>query len=213
MKKINSHLHLCLILILAFYTNVYAQEKKDALIVNVTLEHLIRTGRTFEDLGFYKNPVAPGISVLYQHQLTPKYFLSSGIVYQMGRLATYDGYVDRFRFGEMSVPLILKRVLSENEHKELSMSLGAFYGKMIHLDWESPSSGDWIDVPRKYDEHYSEKNSFADLFFSLGIYFPNNKGNKIGIEPYLKYRLKDNWMGYARHDLYYGLMVNYKLNL
>lgn len=213
MKNIIIRINLYLILMLTLYSNVFAQDRGNALIINGTLEHYIPYGRTFQHEGFYKYPVAPGLSVLYQYQLSPKYFLSSGIVYQMGRVATYINVPNRFRFGEMSVPLILKRVLTEDEHKELSMSVGIFYGKMIHLNWEAYGSGGWQDVAREYNEHYSEKNIFADLFFSLGITIPVNNGTKFGIEPYLKYRVKDNWMGYDRSEMHLGLMINYKFNL
>lgn len=202
-----------MLLMLAFLTNTSAQEGKSALIISGALAHFSRTGENASSNGFYQFPVDPGLSVFYQYQIGKKYFLSSGISYQMGRLATHDGYMDRFRFGEISVPLMLKRNLVHWNKTEFFMTIGISYGEMIHLDFESYGSGGWQDVPRKYDERYSEEDSFTDLLFNPGISFHVNQKTIVEIAPFLKYRVNDNWMEYARGNRYYGLMINYKFNL
>jgi hypothetical protein len=74
---------------------------------------------------FINIQLIPGFANDISINLPQNAFLSSGIIYQRGRIATYYMYVpDRFCFGEMIVLLILKRVITENEHKELSMSVG-----------------------------------------------------------------------------------------
>lgn len=135
----------------------------------------------------------------------------------MGRIATLKGATRRFRFGEISVPIIVKSILVQRDKKNLFATAGFSYGQMVHLNMQSPTSqSEWIEIPRefrKYEEHYSEKDAFADLLFGLGFSFTLSPKSEFAILPYLKYRVKDNGMEYYRDNLYYGIKISYQLNL
>lgn len=205
---------LFMLLTLNMFDDVNAQTSKNSLVFGGMLTHFQRSGEKSDIKGFYNYPVDPGAELLYQYQLSRVFFLSSGFSYQYGRISTWKGARNRFRFGEISVPVMLKLKLIQGDKKNFFASVGFAYGKMLHLDWESPSSlNEWIDVPRKYNEHYSNNDSFADLLLGLGMSFPNSHQNEFEIAPYIKCRVKDNWMGYFRNNLYYGLKISYQLNL
>lgn len=205
-----------LVLVFFVLVSVYctAQESKSSLVFSGTLAHYIRSGIESGTPGIYVYPVDPGLELLYQYRLGSAFFISSGLSYQMGRISTLKGAERRFRFGEISVPIQLKSILVRSNKVNLFATGGFSYGQMAHLDWEAPTSAnEWVDVRTEYEEHYSEKDSFADLLFGLGVSFPIADQNVLEISPYLIYRLKDYWMGYFRKDLYYGIKISYQLNL
>jgi hypothetical protein len=193
---------------------VSAQENKSSLVFSGALAHFERADKFVNTIGFYKYPVDPGLELLYQYQLSRTFFLSTGLNYQLGRVANWDGARDRFRFGEMSLPLIGKLKFSSHNKTNLFATMGFFYGKMVYVDWESPAKGnEWVNVNKKYNEHYSNDDSFADVMLGAGISFPIFHQNEFAITPYLKYRVNDNWMNYARHNISYGIKLSYQLNL
>lgn len=208
--------YLKLLLIFFVFISAYcpAQESKSSLVLSGALAHYERTDKSVNVIGFYKYPVDPGLELLYQYQLGSTFFLSAGFNYQIGRVANWEGPVDRFRFGEMSLPLIGKLKFSSYNKTNLFATMGFFYGKMVYVDWESPAKGnEWANVDKKYNEHYSNDDSFADIMIGMGISFTIFHQNEFAITPYLKYRVNDNWINYARHNISYGIKISYQLNL
>lgn len=198
---------------LVVFCSCMAQESKSSLVFSGSLNHYVRSGKNLDVIGFYKYPVDPGFELLYQYQLSNSFFLSTGLNYQFGRIANWEGQVDRFRFGELSLPIIGKLKFSNNNKTGLFTILGFSYGQMTYVDWESPAKGnDWDNVNKKFDEHYSNDDSFADVLLGMGISFPIFHQNEFAITPYLRYRVNDNWMEYARKSSYYGIKFSYQLN-
>lgn len=207
-----------ILLLLVFFifmqVNCLAQSSKSDLVFSGTLAHYQRSGGNTGILDFYNYPVDPGLEVLYQYRISKTSYISSGINYQYGRIASWQGAENRFRFGEISVPINIKQVLMKNDKLNLFTSIGISYGKMLNLEWEVPNKGTgWGTVDKNQNEHYSEKNTFADLMFDFGVSFPITNNTALAISPYLKYRSKDYWMGYFRESVYYGIKISYQLNL
>ena len=119
---------LCFSLQLIFFLSLcnitWAQGDKNSLIFSGTLAHYIRSGEKSDIKGFYNYPVSPGVEVLYQYKFSKFSYLSSGVNYQRGRFANYMEAHDRFRFGEISVPIIFKQVLMQKDKKNLLQLLG-----------------------------------------------------------------------------------------
>jgi len=205
---------LILVLVLLFPRPIYAQLSKSSLIIGGTLAHYDRANKFSDIIGFYKYPVDPGLELLYQYQFNNTFYLGAGINYQLGRIANWEGQVDRFRFSEISVPLIGKLKITQNNKKNFFALVGVSLGKMVNVDWESPIKGTgWDNVDKKYDPHYSDKNSFVDLLFGMGLSIPTFHHHELAAIPYLKYRVNENWIGYARDNFFYGIKFNYQLNL
>lgn len=96
--------------LVAFYSST-AQESKNSLVLSGSLAHYERSGQSINVIGSYKYPVDPGFELLYQYQLSSTFFLGAGLNYQFGRIANWEGQVDRFRFGKMSCPLLKIEIL------------------------------------------------------------------------------------------------------
>lgn len=202
------------VLVLLLPRPLYAQLSKSSFIIGGALTHYDRSGKFTDITGFYKYPVDPGVELLYQYQVSNTFFIDAGINYQLGRIANWEGQVDRFRFGEVSVPLMCKLEFAQSYKKNFFGVMGFSLGKMVYVDWESPAKGnEWDNVDKGYDNHYSGKDSFVDLLFGLGLSIPTFHHNEFAAIPYLKYRVKDNWIGYARDNFFYGLKFSYQLNL
>jgi hypothetical protein len=85
---------------------------------------------------------------------------------------------------------------------------------MIYVDWETPAKGSgWDNVAKKYNDHYTTDDSFADIMIGMEISFPIFHQNKFAITPNFKYRVNDNWMNYVRDNIYYEIKFSYQLNL
>jgi hypothetical protein len=203
---------LVIISIIPFHLST-AQESKSSLVFGVKGTNFQRTGEKSDINGFYNDLFDPGMEVLYQYGLSDKLYLSSGLMYQYARLANWKGSRDRFRFGEISIPVIAKLKLTNNEAWYPYGSIGLSYGKMIHPIWGSPNKGTgWDDNPAKYFEYYSGKGFFADFLLSFGTNFRLADQNEFSVTPFIKYRFKDNWMGYFMKDFFWGINLNYQLN-
>lgn len=204
-------------LLLVFFVliSVYcpAQESKSDLVFSGTLAHYFPFGKESVTPGYYVYPIDPGLELLYQYQLGSAFFIGSGLSYQMGRISTLKGGERRLRFGEISIPIQIKFILIKIDKVNLFTTVGYSYGQMIHLDFEEPYVNKWVNVHTEYEEHYSEKDSFTDLLFGLGLSFPVTEKNALEISPYIKYRLKDYWMEYYRDNVYCGIKISYQLNL
>lgn len=198
--------------LIAFYSST-AQESKGSLVFGGLLTHFQRTGEMSDINGFYNDLVDPGIELLYQYKVANRIYLSSGISYQYARLANWKGSRDRFRFGELSIPVIAKLKLISNEVRYPYCSIGLSYGKLVHPVWGSPNKGTgWDDKSGKYNEYYSGQDSFVDLMFDFGMNFYFHNQNEFSVAPFIKYRVKDNWMNYYLEDFFWGVKLNYQLN-
>lgn len=189
-------------------------ESRSSLVFSGSFAHYQRSGKSVNVIGFYNYPVDPGFELLYQYQISSLFFLNVGLNYQFGRIANWEGEVDRFRYGEMSLPFVGKLKFSNNKKTGLFAIMGFSFGQMVYVDWESPAKGSgWDNVDKKYNDHYSNDNSFADIMLGMGISFPIFHQNEFAITPIFKYRVNDNWMGYARDNVYYEIKFSYHLNL
>lgn len=203
---------LVIISIIPFHLST-AQESKSSLVFGVNGTHFQRTGEKSDINGFYNDLVDPGVEVLYQYGLTNKLYLSSGLIYQYARVANWDGARNRFRFGEISLPVIAKIKLSNNEAWYPHGSLGISYGKLVHPIYGSPNKGTgWDDGPARDFADYSGKSFFTDLLLSFGMNFRLANQNEFSVAPFIKYRFNDNWMGYFMEDFFWGINLNYQLN-
>jgi hypothetical protein len=91
------------------------QEKKNCVLVNGSIANYIGIDdfnvESFE--GYYKFPLSSGIELAYLRQIFPKLELGTGVNYQKVHVASnadvsYD-YILRFRYNEISIPLLLKK--------------------------------------------------------------------------------------------------------
>lgn len=190
-----------------------AQDYKSKLIVSGVFTHYSRSGEFLDKPGFYKFPVDPGLEILYQCPLNESTSFISGISFQLVHFANYIQTQDRFRFGEISIPIIVRKNFPAKDKSKLYLSSGIYGGGVSFLDWERISKPDWKNVSEQYDEHYSSSDFFVDLYVDGGLLHILSSQNSISITPYFKYRIKENWMEYYKQSFTYGLKIGYQLNL
>lgn len=157
---------------------------------------------------YYLFPVNSGLGIFYQYQIFKKSYILSGINYQLCHIATTKSGIMRFRYRESSISVHFKRYFLEDEKIGLFSTIGLSFGRMKLMASESYGHISWPDFGTKYLENYSNNDTFSDLVFTTGVFFPSSH---IEIAPALEYRIEDNWMGFYRHRFFYGLTINYQL--
>lgn len=190
------------------------QESRSSLIISGSFMHSqgkqnqLTTNNVSNITDYYLFPVNPGLGIFYQYQILKKSYILSGINYQICHIASTESGIMRFRYREPSISVHFKHYFFENDKIGLYSSIGLSFGQMKLMASESYGHITWPDFGTKYLHNYSNNNTFSDLVFTTGVFFPSSH---IEIAPSLGYRVKDNWMGYYRHRFFYGLTVNYQL--
>lgn len=203
---------LCLIFVI-FQKGIMAQERKSDLVFDLTFAHYNGTSKDFINPpeGVYTYPIDPGLEISYQYKLTQWMAVGSGVCYQRGRL---PAYLNRFRFGEISIPLLLRLIMNPNSKNKVFLSTAIYEGKILHIVADNNGKGEiWNNIDLKYIDGYSESSFFTDLSFNAGISFLADHQNEFSISPMVKFRLKDNWMKNYRDNMFYGIKFSYQLNL
>lgn len=192
---------------LIFVVQAYTQEQTNTWSINLLLARYDGIKSDVNDPGDVLYNINPGMEVLYGHKLSEIYFLHSGISYQYVRL---ESTAYKFRVGELSIPVLL----SMSAKPGLSVATGIYAGKFLHFAWDRSSHNEWIPVNPKDQEHYSDKNFFMDAY--LGLSYSGKKwsrnGNAFRMEPFIRYRFKENWMDHYRTSIYYGIKLGVDLN-
>ena len=71
---------------------------------------------------------------------------------------------------------------------------------------------DWKDNTE--NTNYSSSSKFSvDLYFGAGFNHVINEKRTIRFIPFLKYKLKDNWMGEVRERISAGVKINFVIGL
>lgn len=210
----SNFLYAFLVLFLFVQTvNIEAQESKSSLVFSGILSHYSRSGEFLDKPGFYKFPIDPGLEILYQFPVNKSVSLISGLSFQWAHFANYVQTVDRFRFGEIGIPIIIRKEILQKDKAKFYISSGMYGGIVSFLDWETLGKPEWEDVSTQYEEHYSKSDFYVDFYVDCGILYSLKNQNSISISPYFKYRIKENWMDYYRQSFFYGLKISYQLNI
>ncbi len=216
MKRIITTILIIFLLVTIFASKTNAQKNTSSIIVSGMMTRFEpNIGENMLEPDSYNDLVDPGVELLYQFSFSPKFSLSTGVNYQFGRTSSTTNFtIDRFRFGETSIPLIFKATIISERNHSLFISAGFSFGKLIHLSWERPGSGSgWFKyIFFERDEYYSENYFFNDILFNVGYSYKVSPRNEFAVSPYIKYRLIDNWMGNYRKSYYYGIQISYQLN-
>lgn len=201
-----------LFLAIICFVQLYAQEQRSAWSISTLLSHYNREKENELNLGNVGYNINPGLEVLYGYPLKNSFFLSTGISYQYVDLVSHIETSDRFRFGELSIPVLLT---INDKSGCFSFTTGVYSGRFLHFSWDKELHDQWVPVNAKEREHYSDNNFFMDAYMDLA--YSNSKwfkdGNIVKIAPFVRYRFKENWMDYYRTSAYYGIKfcINFKM--
>lgn len=184
-----------------------AQEAKSSININAQFSNYLNE---------YFSPVNPGIEFLYENQFVGPFTISAGINYSYTSWKKSIGVKSHFkrRYHEIFVPVILKAKITNEIHTAFGIYPGwLFNGKELYKG--SSSTGNWNDNTHNTD--YDESSKFAaDLFFGLELFNftkPNNKSHSLKFTPFLKCRLKENWLNENRDNpTSFGVKINYMIS-
>lgn len=216
--KMNQKLFIAkLALILAIILNsllLHAQEKKNSLVIsgiaihyqNYEENHLIGPFK-----GYYENEMSSGIECLYNRQISKSVNIGIGLSYSLGRNSSYFITPTRFRFQELSIPLLFNANFLEHKQGYLNFNTGLYFGKTLNIEAELPSKYDrWTkELYYEYLKGYSEDVNFIDLYFDLGYSIKLNKEQAINICPFIKYRANKTWLNTHQKETQYGIKISY----
>ncbi len=184
-----------------------AQDNNSSVNLNIQLSNYLNE---------YFSPINPGIEILYQNKVVSLFSISAGINYSFTSWQKSVGVKSNFkrRYHEIFVPVIFKGRISNGFNAAFGIYSGwLFNGKELYKG--SSSTGNWND--NTHNTGYDESSKFAaDLFFGLELFNftkPNNKSHSLKFTPFLKYRLKENWLDENRDNpTSFGLKINYLIN-
>ncbi len=216
----NEILKLSTVVLLLFFStllwsqqNVTAQDTIKSWSLNLQLTHFIAKNHQKQNNSFI--PINPGIEILYNYPLSSKTSVSTGVNYSFSKWRKSAGTSQWIRYAhEVTIPLLFERYLG---HK-IFITVGSYAGWLVSGKIESYSkniapwvknTGRWVDVT-KYS-NYDETSKFTcDLYLGTGFLLKGYPKHQILLEPFIKYKIKDNWMGEVRTKTYFGLNIKVK---
>jgi|GEM_PF-2074353 hypothetical protein len=176
--------------------------------VNLQLAHYDREKDNELSLGDIGYNVNPGLEIIYQYPLNNSCYLNTGVSYQYLKLISHIETADRFKVGELSIPLLF----SLRNKIGFSITSGVYAGQFLHFSWEKHSHHLWIPVNTLEREHYADKSFFMDAYLGFEYKWKGTNGI-LKVIPFTRYRFKENWMNYYRTSIYYGIKLGIDLNV
>ncbi|MCL3780733.1 hypothetical protein EMN47_10105 [Prolixibacteraceae bacterium JC049] len=191
--------------------NGKAQEKKWHYSVNLSIAHYERNGRMVTNVNGEKYPCRypfdPGIEFIVGYDIGKNISLNTGLSYQYGRIANHIQTYRRFRFGEISVPVFFSWKLGTISKYQIALNTGATFGQFLHISYYDLGE---LYRWRKYDHHeldyYSTSSFFIDSYFGLKV-----KRSRWSMEPFIKPRIKENWLKHERTNTYWGVKMGFEI--
>jgi hypothetical protein len=185
----------------------YAQDRTSVLSVNPQFSFF---KDNYSENSF--SPINPGTEILYEFGLTSKISLATGISYSYSIWKNSIGIKSHFKrlAHEMYFPVILKFRFIQKFFTEFGLYSGwLIQGKELYMN--NIDVKDWIDNTE--NTNYSSSSKFsADLYFGAGFNHVINEKRTIRVIPFVKYKLKDNWMSEIRERISAGLKINFVFN-
>lgn len=207
---------ICFLIVVFTAFHVQAQEKKQSISFNAILSHYMKPKDSYLGLerGYYFYPIDPGLELLYKRKLNNKFVLGLGINYQFGRNASNLGGPLRFKFQELSIPVILQKELTLNG-KNWNLTSGIYGGKTMKVIVEHPNKywewSEWSDY--NILEFYSGDEIFIDIYLDFQKELFSWENSRLLIAPYSSFRINSTWLTNYQRKLHYGLKINYELKI
>ncbi len=156
----------------------------------------------------------PGVEINYMFEILKGINIGTGINYQLEFTSSYiDYYERRFKFNDISFPILLKKYIKIKDYEHLYVTTGIYFGKTKNIDVDYPGSNGWNPWPN-YDtlENYSEDIRFSDLYLDFGYHSSLNKCFAFSFAPFFKYRINTTWVNYYQKKNNFGIKLNLSFN-
>lgn len=206
------------VIFLLIHLSIYSQEKKNSIQIsgiaiqyqNYEEKHLIGPFK-----GYYENEISPGIECLYNRQISKSINIGTGLSYNFGKNSSYFITPTRFRFQELSIPLLFNVNFLGHKIGFLNFTSGLLFGRTLNVVAELPSKYDrWTEELYYEDlEGYSNDVNFIDLYLGLGYSIKLNKEKAVNICPFVKYRANKTWLNTHQKETQYGIKLSYSFKI
>lgn len=206
------------VIFLLIHLSIYSQEKKNSIQIsgiavqyqNYEEKHLIGPFK-----GYYENEISPGMECLYNRQISKSINISTGLSYNFGKNSSYFITPTRFRFQELSIPLLFNINFLGHKRGYLNFNTGLYFGRTLNIEAELPSKYDrWTEeLYYEYLKGYSDDVNFIDLYFDLGYSIRLNKEKAVNISPFIKYRANKTWLNTHQKETQYGIKLSYSFKI
>lgn len=192
------------------FNSLIAQETRNLLIFNIQSHAFIDESEKLD--GTFR-PINPGSEILYEKQLNKFLSISSGFSYIYSSWKYSIGIKSHFQriAHELFVPVLLESKLNEKFY----INYGIYPGWLLkgaQLYRNNSNIKNWRDQTGTTNYNSSPKTTI-DLYLGAGINKPLNEKHSFDFIPFIKYKIKDNWMGEVRSRLGFGIKLNYTYSL
>lgn len=195
-----------------------AQEKKSSICISglaIHYQNYEKNNLIGPCEGYYENEISPGIECLYIQQLFKGIKFGAGINYLYARNSSYINAPIRFRFQELSFPLLLKYQIINGRNSIWSINAGTYPGTILTVSkGYKPSLGPWNHTRNcEGVEGYSSDSNFIDLYFDLEYAVKLKQNRAASIHPFIKYRVNKTWLSTHQKEAQYGIKLSYSFNI
>ncbi|MEN8123175.1 MAG: hypothetical protein ABFS35_22750 [Bacteroidota bacterium] len=191
------------------------QENKVDFIINGQLTQIIGKGDSPYNniLIDYIWPKSAGPEFFIELKTANNFSISAGAGYCWGQFETENiighGVEFRLKYHELNVPLLIRRDINQ----KYFVSVGLYSGWLIKGTIQNNRIGTgWFNISELSDRYNDEKFTM-DLYMDFGKQQTISEKQKILFFPFVKYKLKDYWMGQFRSRFQYGIKISYFIKL
>lgn len=186
----------------------FAQDKTSLLNINPQFSFY---KDNYSENSFF--PINPGAEILYEFGLNNKISMSTGVSYSYSIWKHSVGVKSHFKrlAHEMYFPVILKFKFNQKFFTEFGLYSGwLLKGKELYMN--NIDIRYWRDNTENTNYSTSPKFS-ADLYFGAGFNQIIKENRTIRFIPFVKYKLKDNWIGEIRERISAGVKMSFPVRL
>ncbi len=200
--------------------NLYGQEKKNSVAINVSMAHYVNID-DFQKQSYdsyessFNYPISPGLEFEFQRQLSNRLELGSGISFQTSLFKSQVNITyHKFQCIEISIPVVIRKYFSSKNDNRLFTSLGAYNGLQVGVASQIPQSVGWTLVKdiRKI-AGYSNDRFFTDIYAELGYYRAINQNDGISVLSFVNYRVNTTWLNTYQERIHWGIKFSYQFKI
>ena len=204
--------NILLILMICITIRSWSQREGGSIILGLGLSHYIRDKQNELHIIEPHADIGPVAEIMYQFSLNRKLKYIAGLSYQYMIMPSYKEETHKFLISEISVLVLIRKALLPIGQKQLFITTGLCPGKLVGFKLFHEERDGWHKQDYHILEHYSNDNRlFADLYFDVGLISSDYQKGLASLSAFLRYRIKDYWLGYYKAPLYYGAKLNIRL--
>ena len=195
-----------------------AQESKNSLNFGIHTAYFSNIEESdFNRTRGYKHiPFKPGLELTFSRKIGKDLYAESGLSLSTARTSSFVNDAKyKFDFSELSIPLTIKKIVSNSNHKKFSFTGGLYAGLIYSYNvYRFKSLSDWTIVKKsdlKGIPYHSDDVVYADIYFDAGYIITISKKLDLTLSPFVKYRFNKTWLNHHVKNTQFGININTSL--